>query len=162
MAEEILHVGVKMSQEMSQTSRVKSGTFLRWLIIFVTSFVLSFGGTIGVMAEGDVPAGILDGIMTELGEKIESVKGDARNWTKSVVTFVIMDATKPDAEPVFKHSLEPDETVYFKLKPGKYVLIALYVKDGAFDGIVEKPFRILNSTEPFGFDFRQGVPPVEA
>jgi hypothetical protein len=115
------------------------------------------------MAEGGVPANILDGIVSELDAEVRYVKGDAKNHTKECdITFVILPLGDQTADPVFKATLAPGETVHFKLKPGDYVMVALYTKDGVFDGVVENPFRILDVPEPFGFDFRQGVPPVKA
>jgi hypothetical protein len=134
---------------------------MKWLIILATAFALTFGGAGGIMAEGGVPAGILDGIMSELDAEVRYVKGDAKNWTKSDITFAIMSLTAGTAEAVFEADLSPGESVKLKLKPGDYVMLVIYTKDGVLDGMVERAFRITDSPNPFGFDFRPGSPPIK-
>jgi hypothetical protein len=135
---------------------------MRWLIIFVLAFVLNFGAVPGIMAEGDVPARVLDGIVSELGTEVRYVEGDAKNWTKCDITFVIVSLSDQSAVPVFEADLSPGESVHFKLEPGDYGIIVLYSTDGVLESIVNKTFKITDSPNPFGFDFRPGSPPVKA
>jgi hypothetical protein len=115
-------------------------------------------------AEDNVPNSIMDGFMNELQAEVvnEYVKGDARNLSGCDITFAIMSLTDGTAEAAFEADLAPGESVKFKLKPGDYAILVIYTKDGVFDGVVENAFRILDSPEPFGFNFHYGVPPVDA
>jgi hypothetical protein len=136
---------------------------MRWLIIFVLSFVLTFGGGITGMAKDDVPTGIMDGLMSELKAEVEYVKGYARNLTQNFdVSFAVVSVTAGTGEAVFEADLAPGESIDFKLKPGYYAILVIYTKDGAVDGVIEKRFEILPIPKPFGFNFLYGTPPVEA
>jgi hypothetical protein len=143
-------------------TRLKFRGWGRLIIALALGFTLLFSGGVVLKAEDNVPSGIMDGVMSELAEEVRYVKGDARNHTKCDVSFAIMSLTEPSADPAFEADLSPGEGIHFKLKPGDYVMLVIYTKDGVLNGMVERAFRILDSPEPFGFDFRYGYPPVKA
>jgi hypothetical protein len=135
------------------------------VIALALGFSLMFSGggiTMAVMAEDNGVLGIMPGIMAELQAEAEYVKGNAKNHTQCEVSFAVMSLTAETAEAVFEADLSPGESVDFKLEPGDYVILVIYTKDGALDGVVERAFRITDSPNEFGFDFRYGVPPVKA
>ena len=136
-------------------------TYLRWLIILVTSFVLSCAA--GPHGE-PIPQNIFTGIQAELVgmNEVTMVKGDAKNWTKYDVTFAILPLEAGVNDPVFQADLSPGESVEFKLEPGDYTLAAIYAEGGVITDFLEYNFSILDNNQPFGFYFRSGPPPVEA
>jgi hypothetical protein len=143
-------------------TRLKFRGWGRLIISLALGFSLLFAGGGITKAEDNVPMGIMDGVMSELAEEVRYVKGDAMNWTKCDISFAVMSLTAGTAEAVFEADLAPGESIHFKLKPGDYVMLAIYMKDGVLDGTIERAFRIVDSLNPFGFDFRPGVPPVKA
>ncbi len=138
---------------------------MRWLIIFVTAFVLMFGGGIAGMAEDSVPGSILDGIMTELQEA-RTYRGDVTNHTfykAKYVIFPLLDHVDHKvSDPVVMGELAPGETKDIELEAGDYMFVAVVTLDGKFRGSYRYEFKIVEGgTDDYGFDIRSGKPPVK-
>jgi hypothetical protein len=133
---------------------------MRWLIIFVTAFVLLFGGGIG-MAEDDVPNSILDGIMSELVET-KTYKGDVINHTFFKVDYAIFSLVDHKiTDPVIMGELTSGEKHDIELEAGDYVFMAFATVNGEVKAHYEYKFRIKDGgTDDYGFDIRSGKPPV--
>jgi len=150
-----------ISQAVNIANGVKTGGYMKWLIVFVTTFVLMFGGAGGMMAEDDVPMGIFNGLMTELVE-VRTYKGDITNHTffKIDYAFLPLVAHKV-SDPVIVGELAPGETQDVALEAGDYILVAFATMDGEFKGHWQHEFRIVeNGSDGYGFDIRAGKPPV--
>ena len=135
------------------TRNVKS--FPTVLLALVIGLALTFGCASSSKSM-DFSNELFQGLEQELEQEVVAIKGDAYNHTKHFIVFGIFKPTNFPSDPVFKSKLEPGERVYFKLKPGKYIMAAMVFEKHSFGNVLKQikyPFEIFAEGNEFGFGF---------
>lgn len=123
---------------------------------FVTAFALGLSLMFGCAYSTpnmEIGQEIIGGVEEALQQ--EDVFGYARNHTPFIVAFGVFRATEQPSDAIFKYALKPDETVFFYLEPGNYIIAGMLVDMGG--QIVREftnPFEIKGDGTEFSFDFR--------
>ncbi len=139
---------------------------MRWLIIFVTAFVLMFSGGGITKAEDNIPMNlfsIFDGMMTELQAEKKTYKGDVTNHTFYRVDYAIMPLIAHQvSDAVIVGWLAPGETRDIELEAGEYMFVAFMTQDGEMKAQFHRKFRIAEGgADNYGFDIRDATPRVK-